>query len=208
MNDYNNEKRLLESSEYWDAAAATFDDEPDHGLRDLIVRTAWTRLLQMQLPSNQSTILDIGCGTGSLSMVSAGLGHKVSGIDLSPAMIKLAQAKAAAQGYQIHFQVMDAAFPKFAPQQFDVVMCRHILWALPEPKQVLQRWAEFLKPKGRLILIEGYWWTGSGLHAKDITAMLPSVFTNISVRDLSKDTDLWGGSVTDERYVISADLQQ
>ena len=85
-------------------------------------------------------------------------------------------------------------------------MCRHLLWALPEPKQVLQRWVEFLKPKGRLLLIEGYWWTDAGLHAEEVITMLPPGFTNISIQDLSKDPNLWGGAVSDERYAVIAKL--
>ena len=45
-------------------------------------------------------------------------------------------------------------------EQLDVVMCRHILWALPNPDEVLERWRKMLKEAGRLILIEGYWMTG------------------------------------------------
>jgi len=203
----NDKKRLEESRQYWDQAADSFDDEPDHGLRNPIVLAAWTQLLKESLPA-ATTVLDIGCGTGSLSMILAGLGHSVTGVDLSPSMIAHAQAKAEAQEYQINFQVMDAVFPQFSPQQFDVILCRHLLWALPEPKQVLQRWVEFLKTQGRLILIEGYWWTEAGLHATEITAMLPPIFSNVSIQDLSHNPDLWGGAVTDERYAIIADLRQ
>jgi len=96
--------------------------------------------------------------------------------------------------------------PQFPHQQFDVIICRHLLWALPEPKQILQRWVKFLKQKGRLFLIEGYWKTGAGLHANQITAMLPSSFTNTTVQNLSDNSDFWGGEVGDERYAIIADL--
>jgi len=200
----NNEKRLQESQQYWDNLASTFDNEPDHGLRDPVIRETWTEVLKNWLPSLHATILDIGCGTGSLSIVLAELGHKVTGIDLSPAMISHAQAKAAAHGLQIEFHVMDAAFPQLSHQQFDVIICRHLLWALPEPEQVLQRWVEFLKQKGRLILIEGFWVTGAGLHAQEIIKMLPSSFINVSVKDLSDNPNFWGGNVTDERYAIIA----
>jgi len=173
-------------------------------LRDPVIRETWTEVLKNWLPSLHATILDIGCGTGSLSIVLAELGHKVTGIDLSPAMISHAQAKAAAHGLQIEFHVMDAAFPQLSHQQFDVIICRHLLWALPEPEQVLQRWVEFLKQKGRLILIEGFWVTGAGLHAQEIIKMLPSSFINVSVKDLSDNPNFWGGNVTDERYAIIA----
>ena len=199
----NHEKQLQESQQYWDNLASTFDNEPDHGLRDPVIRETWTELLKTCLPQTNATILDIGCGTGALSIVLARLGHKVTGVDLSPAMISLAQEKAVSHGLQIEFHVMDAAFPQLS-QQFNVIICRHLLWALPEPEQVLQRWTEFLKQKGRLVLIEGSWETGAGLHAKEIIEMLPASFIKVSVQNLSDNPNYWGGTVTDERYVIVA----
>ena len=200
------ERRLNESRQTWDEAAAAFDNEPDHGLRDPGVRGAWTKLLKAWLPTTHATILDIGCGTGSLSVVLAELGYDVTGIDLSPAMISLATAKAVAAGYPITFQVMDAAFPQLPLQHFDALVCRHILWALPEPAQVLRRWIALLKPGGRLMLIEGYWNTGAGLHAREIIEALPTGLINILVQDLNDRPEFWGGAVQDERYAIVADL--
>jgi ubiquinone/menaquinone biosynthesis C-methylase UbiE len=202
----NDEKRLRDTRQYWDNIAPSFDEEPDHGLRDPLVLENWTEFLRTWLPYTDATILDVGCGTGSLCVVLAGLGHGVTGIDISPSMISIAQAKAATQGFQIEFHIMDAAFPQLPHEQFDVIICRHLLWALPEPKQVLQRWFEFLKQKGRLILIEGYWGTGSGLHASEIAEMLPAAFTNVSVQNLSDNPNLWGKDITDERYAIIADV--
>ena len=193
--------------EYWDSQAAVFDNEPDHGLRDPNVRQAWTNLLVQWLPDGPTAVLDIGCGTGSLSLVLAELGHTVTGIDLSPTMITQAEAKAQAAGQQITFQVMNGADPQFAPQKFDVVLCRHLLWALPEPAQVLQRWVKLLKQGGRLVLIEGYWHTGGGLHAQEIVEMLPVAVSNVTVQHLSDQPVLWGGAVTDERYAVIAELE-
>lgn len=204
-NSKSNEKRLQAAQLYWDDVASTFDDEPDHGLRDARIRETWTEFLKTWLPPTTATILDIGCGTGSLSLVLAELGHKVTGIDLSPSMISHAQAKAAIHGFQIEFHVMDAAFPQLPDRHFDAIICRHLLWTLPEPQQVLQRWITFLKPKGRLILIEGFWVTGAGLHAQEIINMLPTSLSNLSSQDLSDNPHFWGGRVTDERYAIIAD---
>lgn len=206
MSTQNNENQRQESRNYWNDQASSFDDEPDHGLRDPIVLEAWTTLLKKWLPSTPAKVFDIGCGTGSLSVVLSGFGHIVTGIDFSPAMIALAQAKAATHGHQIKFEVMDAAFPQFSAQQFDVIVCRHLLWALPEPEQVLQRWLKLLKQNGRLFLVEGYWNTGAGIHTNELTAMLPSSFINVTVQNLSDDPNFWGGAVADERYAIIADL--
>ena len=201
----NDENRLEGSREYWDDLAPSFDDEPDHGLRDPLILESWTESLRTWIPYKNATVLDVGCGTGSLSVVLARLGHRVTGIDISQAMLAIAKNKAADQGLQIAFHLMNAAIPQFDHKQFDIILCRHLLWALPEPKDVLQRWAALLKQKGRFVLIEGYWGTGSGLHASEIIEMLPSSFATIVVQDLSGNPGLWGKEITDERYAIIAE---
>lgn len=200
------EQTLQEISRLWDEAAATFDAEPDHGLRDPVIRQAWTTRLANWLPPAPCAVLDMGCGTGSLSVVMASLGYQVTGADLSPAMLEQAKSKAAGAGQEITFVQSDATYPDFAPAQFDAIVCRHLLWTLRDPARILQRWAELLSPNGRLVLIEGYWHTGAGLHAEEIVAALPAYFADVSVEDLSPSVDLWGHEVMDERYVILAKL--
>ncbi len=197
--------QLRATQQYWDNEAATFDNEPDHGLRDPIVRQAWADLLTQWLPATPTTILDIGCGTGSLSLLLATLGHTVTGIDLSPAMIAQAKQKAHAAGQSITFQVMAAAEPPLDQAAFGVVLCRHLLWALPVPARVLARWRALLQPTGRLLLIEGFWHTGGGLHAETVLAALPTDLRPATLVDLAVQSALWGGPVVDERYLIVAD---
>jgi hypothetical protein len=67
---------------------------------------------------------------------------------------------------------------------------------------VLQRWVELVRPNGRLILIEGFWNTGAGLHAVELLAALPSSAKVVSVENLSDQPDYWGKQVTDERYAV------
>jgi len=201
----NDEKRFEESRQYWDNFASSFDDEPDHGLRDPVIRASWTDFLRESLPYTKATILDIGCGTGPLSVLMAGLGHRVTGIDFSPAMIALARTKASALGLQVEFHVMDAASPQLPPEHFDAIVCRHLLWTLPEPRLVLQQWADLLKQRGRLILIEGHWDTNAGLRASEVIEMLPASFGDVSLQSLSESANLWGREVSDERYAILVD---
>ena len=206
------DQELLKTTrQFWDGEAATFDNEPDHGLRDPRVHEAWRTLLAQWLPPAAQTpkkILDIGCGTASLSLICAKMGHEVTGIDLSPAMLAQAQAKAFAANAQIHFQVMNAAHPLFPAQHFDVIVCRHLLWALPDPAQVLQRWVTLLAPGGMLILIEGFWVTGAGLHTQETVDALPSSMTELVVQNLSGNAALWGSEVSDERYAVVSKRSQ
>jgi SAM-dependent methyltransferase len=137
-------------------------------------------------------------------LLLAELGHRVVGTDWSPVMIARAEEKCAAAGMPARFFVMDAAEPSFAPGQFDVVLCRHLLWALPNPAQVLRHWARLLAPHGRLILIEGFWHTGGGLHVGELLASLPPRMDEFGTVNLNAHPALWGGQVDDERYLIAA----
>lgn len=198
---------LEQSRQYWSAAAATFDEEADHGLRDPLVRRAWLDLLTPYLPPAPANILDIGCGTGSLSLLLAELGHRVTGIDFAPAMITQAEQKAASAHQSISFHVMEASDPHFAPKQFELILCRHLLWALPEPAQVLKKWVALLKPGGRLLLIEGFWHTGGGLRQQQLLAELPATLINIRTQNLSAQPALWGAIVDDDRYLVTAEQE-
>ncbi|WP_031486192.1 class I SAM-dependent methyltransferase [Streptomyces bicolor] len=188
----------------WDAAAASFDDEPDHGLRDPEVRRAWASRLRSWLPERPSDVLDLGCGTGSVSLLAAEQGHRVTGVDLSPAMVDLARAKLA--GRHAVFLVGDAAAPPVGEERFDVVFVRHVLWALPDPARVLGHWAGLLRPGARLVLVEGVWGTVTpvGIPADRLTEFLAPLAEDVRVERLSDDESLWGKAVHDERYAVVA----
>ncbi|MGW2239784.1 class I SAM-dependent methyltransferase [Streptomyces sp. NPDC001759] len=191
----------------WNTQAASFDDEPDHGLRDPDVRRAWARRLTAWLPERPCDVLDLGCGTGSLSLLAAEQGHRVTGVDGSTAMVALARAKLA--GRDAVFLVGDAAAPPVGEQRFDVVLVRHVLWALPDPGRALRHWRGLLRPGGRLVLVEGVWGTVSpaGIPADDLTALLAPLTGDVRLERLSQETALWGKEVDDERYAVVAVLE-
>ncbi|KOG43425.1 class I SAM-dependent methyltransferase [Streptomyces resistomycificus] len=188
----------------WDAQAAAFDDEPDHGLRDPRVRRAWADRLRDWLPVGPCDVLDLGCGTGSLSLLAAEQGHRVTGVDGSAAMIGLARAKLA--GRDAVFLLGDAEAPPVGEQRFDVVLVRHVLWALPDAGRALRHWWQLLRPGGRLVLVEGVWGTVSpvGIPADRLTALLAPLTGQVRVDRLSGDAPLWGRDVQDERYAVVA----
>ncbi|WP_416980753.1 class I SAM-dependent methyltransferase [Streptomyces sp. T028] len=188
----------------WDAEAEGFDEEPDHGLRDPEVRAAWAERLLSWLPERPCDVLDLGCGTGSLSLLAAEQGHRVTGVDLSPPMIELARAKLA--GRDAVFLLGDAAAPPVGEQRFDAVLVRHVLWTLPDPARVLRHWAGLLRPGGRIVLVEGVWGTVTpvGIPADRLTTLLTPLAGHTRLERLSDDPRLWGGPVDDERYAVVA----
>jgi ubiquinone/menaquinone biosynthesis C-methylase UbiE len=142
---------------HWDRRAAHFDEDFGHSIATPGERAAWDRILDLAVPRGPGGLdaLDVGCGTGFLSLELAARGHRVTGIDLAPAMLALARQKAAAQGFSVRFEQADAETLPFAAGSFDLVISRHVLWTLPHPEAAIDNWKRVLRPGGRLAIVDG-----------------------------------------------------
>jgi SAM-dependent methyltransferase len=194
---------LSNAAGFWDDQASTFDDEPDHGLRDPATRAAWRQLLRSVLPEPDADIADLGCGTGSLSVLLAEDGYRVTGVDLAPKMVAAARVKATGAGVAASFREGDVSSPDLPLQSFDAVVARHVVWALPDPEAAIRWWAQLLRGHGRLVLIEGCWTTGAGIAADRLERIVRPLIADVEVHALTNAT-LWGRPIEDERYVMVA----
>ena len=78
--------------------------------------------IEKEINSNkQSSILDIGCGTGRHSIELSKRGYTVTGIDLSESLLKRAQDKASKHNLQIFFKKYDARELPFL-SEFDLAI--------------------------------------------------------------------------------------
>jgi len=107
------------------------------------------------LPPSPSRVLDVGAGTGFLSLIAARLGHEVTALDISPRMLGQLERRAVSEGLEINTLVGPA---HLVPHGFDAVMERHLMWTLPDPARALRSWRE-AAPIGRLVLFESIWGT-------------------------------------------------
>ncbi|MFD6973069.1 class I SAM-dependent methyltransferase [Streptomyces sp. NPDC059979] len=206
---------------YWNDAAPHFDDEPDHGLRAEVTRAAWRERLNSWAPDAPADVLDVGCGTGSLSRLLAEAGHRVTGVDLAPRMVDRARAKLTAAGLEARFLVGDAAAPPTGDERFDLLLSRHLMWTLPDPQAALREWIARIRPGGTLVLVEGVWREAGpdsapyvegaealpwrhGIGAAELAAVVRPLVTALHTEDLAGSPDLWGGPVTDERHALIA----
>jgi ubiquinone/menaquinone biosynthesis C-methylase UbiE len=147
---------------HWDRRASHFDDDFGHSIRTPGERAAWDRILDLMLPPGRTlAALDVGCGTGFLSFELAARGHPVTGVDLAPAMIAQARRKAAAGGAAVAFTEADAERLPFASASFDLVVSRHLLWTLPHPEAAIDEWIRVLRPRGRLVVVDGQFDAGA-----------------------------------------------
>lgn len=182
----------------WDREAETFDEAADHGLADPECREAWRELLLQHLPPAPARVADLGCGTGTLSLLLAGEGYTVDGVDFSPEMVRRAQDKA---GHVATFVEGDAARPPLEATAYDVVLSRHVLWAMPSPAAALARWIDLLRPGGQLLLVEGSWTTGAGLSAEETVALVEATGRAATLRRMPEPV-FWGREITDDRYLV------
>lgn len=140
-----------EISSYWTGRSEDFarlrEEELNSEMAD-----RWLRELKKSMPEGERLrILDVGTGCGFFSILLAELGHQVTGIDLTPAMIEKAKFIAAERKATADFQVMDAEHPAFPDGTFDVIVSRNLTWTLPHPAEAYGEWLRVLKPGGVLL---------------------------------------------------------
>ena len=191
----------MNSRELWDREAPTFDDEPDHGLGDETTRAAWRALLLGVLPPAPARVADLGCGTGTLAVLLAEDGYAVDGLDVSPEMVSRARAKAEAADVAVDVRVGDANRPDLDPAAYDVVLSRHVLWAMDDPAAALQRWLGLLAPGGSLVLVEGSWSTSTGITAEEAVGLVRGAGREAELRRLPEAV-YWGKEISDDRYLL------
>ena len=136
---------------YWTIRSHDFGSIRKNELGNAMGRR-WLEELESGLPAKTPlNILDIGTGTGFFAILMAQLGHRVTGIDLTPAMLEEASAMASGMGMDIDFRQMDAQQLDFPDGTFDAVLSRNLTWTLPEPEAAYAEWYRVLKPGGVLL---------------------------------------------------------
>ena len=201
----------------WDGASTEYDAHSGHGIQTDEQIAAWSDALRSMLPRRSSRVLDVGCGTGVIALLVADLGHTVVGVDLSEGMLTKARAKATGRG-DVTFVLGDAIDPPGKPASFDAVVNRHVLWTMTDPPRALANWHRLLRPRGKLVIIDGLWGKEPDDRMNHIAPSLPLIdpsittdhiralvkragFTNVTVSTLDdvdriehalqKDDELW-----------------
>jgi ubiquinone/menaquinone biosynthesis C-methylase UbiE len=98
-------------------------------------------------------VLEIAIGTGrNLSFYPERI--RLTGIELSPAMIEIARGRAAELGREVDLRLGDAGALEFAEESFDTVICTYALCTIPDDRAAVREAKRVLRPGGRFVLAE------------------------------------------------------
>jgi ubiquinone/menaquinone biosynthesis C-methylase UbiE len=100
-------------------------------------------------------VLIVGAGTGlDLDFLPSNV--HVTAIDVTPAMLKQLERRAAGTGRSVTARVMDARQLAFPDSSFDAVVMHLILAVMPEPERGLREAVRVLTPGGRIAVFDKF----------------------------------------------------
>lgn len=130
---------------WWDPAGPS---KPLHELNPLRLR-----YLQRAVELKGAAALDVGCGGGILSEALARAGARVLGIDLSQAVLDVAELHALEGKIEVQYKSIAAEqLAMEQPAAFDLVTCMELLEHVPDPAATVAALAALVKPGGDVVV--------------------------------------------------------
>jgi len=110
-------------------------------------------ILDKYVNTTNKKILDIGCGSGTLSLYLASKGNTVHGIDISKRAVYTSNKSAKELGLKnVSFEVLDFPRDKLRPNNYDVILLLEVIEHIEEDARALQLLYSRLNTNGILIL--------------------------------------------------------
>ncbi|MGJ3252429.1 MAG: class I SAM-dependent methyltransferase [Elainellaceae cyanobacterium] len=172
-------------------AAVTYDPVTQYAVPP---NEQWVRQeLVNRIRCRPQRILDLGCGTGSTTLLlKRAFPHaEVIGIDLSPYMLVVADQKAHADGMAIQFKHGNAEQTGFPDESFDVVTASLLFHETPPliARTILQECFRLLRTGGEVLILDG---NQSVLRQ---TNWLTEIFEEPYIKDYATGSvDAWMGA--------------
>jgi phosphatidylethanolamine/phosphatidyl-N-methylethanolamine N-methyltransferase len=152
-----------------------------------------------------AAVLLVGAGTG-LDLPHLPPGLAVTAVDLSPAMLHQAEARAGRLGRAATFRVMDAHHLDLPDAAFDAILLHLILAVVPDPEACIREAARVLRPGGRIGIFDKFLPEGArpSLLRRAAGAVTNALFSDINrtlgpllrhagLRAVHEEPSLFGG---------------
>jgi 2-polyprenyl-6-hydroxyphenyl methylase/3-demethylubiquinone-9 3-methyltransferase len=111
------------------------------------------RYIERAVDLPQKDVLDVGCGGGILAEAMARAGARVLGIDLSQALLDVAELHALEGKIPAEYRAISAEeLALQRPAGFDLVTCMEMLEHVPDPALVMGALAALVRPGGDVIV--------------------------------------------------------
>jgi ubiquinone/menaquinone biosynthesis C-methylase UbiE len=138
----------LKARRVWDKAAPTYDAKMAFFERTFIGDgRGWIA------SRARGRVLEVAIGTG-LDLPHYPADVTITGVDLSPPMMRGARSRAAELGRKVELVSGDAQALPFADASFDTVVCALGLCSFPDPAGAIGEMKRVLVPGGRLLLLD------------------------------------------------------
>jgi SAM-dependent methyltransferase len=142
---------VTRSAELFDQLAPTYEDhfaEPHRRAYDAL---AW-EIVTGLLPETAGVVVDAGCGIGRWVERFLALGHRVVGIENSPAMATAVRRRIRNPRFRLIEDSMESVdVPE--PATADLVVAMGSLQYTSDPEATVERFASWLRPEGRLCVL-------------------------------------------------------
>lgn len=118
----------------------------------------WERVLfadgrQWVAGQAQGDVLEIAIGTGR-NLPYYRKDVRLTGVELSPAMLAIARRRASELGREIDLRLGDVQALEFSQESFDTVVCTLSLCTIPDDRKAVAEARRVLRPGGRFLLLE------------------------------------------------------
>ncbi len=130
--------------------SSTFAGVPSHSAEESL-----TLLVEVARPQPNDRVLDIACGPGIVATAFAPHAAHVTGLDVVPAMIERARARAAELGVpNVAFEIGDSNALPYPDESFDLVVTRYSFHHLTDPVTTLREIRRACRRGGTIVVAD------------------------------------------------------